>query len=452
MDPEPYRYWYNLLSVNTIPTNSVIVGLIVITILLFLSAMVSGSEVAFFSLSPKDRNKIKHTQTKTAELIQKLLLKPDKLLATILVANNFINVGIIIISTYLSTYLFAGIENELVYILVQMIGVTFLILLFGEMMPKIFASKYPSKIVKVMAYPLSIASYIVLPISFLLIKSTNIVNKRLRNKHKNNISIEELSQAIELASDELKDDKEMLEGIVNSSQLEVKEIMTSRVDVFALDYNDKFTKVIGQIVESGFSRIPVYIDNLDNIKGVLYIKDVLPYIGLQNKEDFKWQKILRPHFIVPETKNISDLLTDFQNKKLHIAIVVDEYGGVNGLVTLEDILEEFVGEIQDESDSDEDSYIKIDAKNYEFDAKTSIVDFCKIIDVDYSTFSEIKGDADTIAGLILEINGEIPVKNDEIKVANYDFIVTAADDRRIKKIKVRINDNNTNKSHKIHKN
>lgn len=450
MDPEPYRYWYNLLSVNTIPTNSVIVGLIVIAILLFLSAMISGSEVAFFSLSPKDRNKIKHTQTKTAELIQKLLIKPDKLLATILVANNFINVGIIIISTYLSTYLFAGITNELVYILVQMIGVTFLILLFGEMMPKIFASKYPSRIVKVMAYPLSITSYIVFPISFLLIKSTNIVNKRLRNKHKNNISIEELSQAIELASDELKDDKEMLEGIVNSSQLEVKEIMTSRVDVFALDYNDKFTKVIGQIVESGFSRIPVYIDNLDNIKGVLYIKDVLPYIGLQNKEDFKWQKLLRPHFIVPETKNISDLLTDFQNKKLHIAIVVDEYGGVNGLVTLEDILEEFVGEIQDESDSDEDSYIKIDANNYEFDAKTSIVDFCKVIDMDYSTFSEIKGDADTIAGLILEINGEIPVKNDEIKVANFDFIVTAADDRRIKKIKVRINDKN--KSLKNHKN
>lgn len=451
MDPEPYRYWYNLLSVNTIPTNSVIVGLIVIAILLFLSAMISGSEVAFFSLSPKDRNKIKHTQTKTAELIQKLLIKPDKLLATILVANNFINVGIIIISTYLSTYLFAGIENELVYILVQMIGVTFLILLFGEMMPKIFASKYPSRIAKVMAYPLSITSYIVFPISFLLIKSTNIVNKRLRNKHKNNISIEELSQAIELASDELKDDKEMLEGIVNSSQLEVKEIMTSRVDVFALDYNDKFTKVIGQIVESGFSRIPVYIDNLDNIKGVLYIKDVLPYIGLQNKEDFKWQKLLRPHFIVPETKNISDLLTDFQNKKLHIAIVVDEYGGVNGLVTLEDILEEFVGEIQDESDSDEDSYIKIDPNNYEFDAKTSIIDFCKVVDVDYSTFSEIKGDADTIAGLILEINGEIPVKNDEIKVANFDFIVTAADDRRIKKIKVRINDKNPNKSHKIHK-
>ncbi len=400
--------------------------------------MISGSEVAFFSLSPKNRNKIKYTKTKTASLIQKLLLKPNKLLATILVANNFINVGIIILSTYLSTFLFAGIKNDTLYILVQLVGVTFLILLFGEMMPKIFASKYPLRIVKLMAYPLFLTSYIVYPISYLLIKSTNIVNKRLSKKHKTNISIVELSQAIELASEDLKDDKEMLEGIVNSSQLEVKEIMTSRIDVFAIEFNDKFTKVIGQIIESGFSRIPVYVENLDNIKGVLYIKDVLPYIGLQNKEDFKWQKLLRSHFIVPETKNISDLLTDFQNKKLHIAIVVDEYGCVNGLVTLEDILEEFVGEIQDESDSEEDSYVKIDENNYEFDAKTSIVDFCKVINADYSEFYDIKGDADTLAGLILEVNGEIPIKNDEIKAANYSFVITAADDRRIKKVKVKI--------------
>lgn len=400
--------------------------------------MISGSEVAFFSLSPKNRNKIKYTKTKTASLIQKLLLKPNKLLATILVANNFINVGIIILSTYLSTFLFAGIKNDTLYILVQLVGVTFLILLFGEMMPKIFASKYPLRIVKLMAYPLFLTSYIVYPISYLLIKSTNIVNKRLSKKHKTNISIVELSQAIEFASEDLKDDKEMLEGIVNSSQLEVKEIMTSRIDVFAIEFNDKFTKVIGQIIESGFSRIPVYVENLDNIKGVLYIKDVLPYIGLQNKEDFKWQKLLRSHFIVPETKNISDLLTDFQNKKLHIAIVVDEYGCVNGLVTLEDILEEFVGEIQDESDSEEDSYVKIDENNYEFDAKTSIVDFCKVINADYSEFYDIKGDADTLAGLILEVNGEIPIKNDEIKAANYSFVITAADDRRIKKVKVKI--------------
>ncbi len=314
-----------------------------------------------------------------------------------------------------------------------------MILLFGEMIPKIFASRFPAKIAKLMARPLSICGTIFYPISFFLIKSTNIVNKRLQKKHKTNISIEELSQAIELASDELKDDKEMLEGIVNSSQLEVKEILTSRVDVFAIEYSDKFTKVIGQIIESGFSRIPVYVDNLDNIKGVLYIKDVLPYIGLQNKEDFKWQKLIRKHFIVPESKKINDLLNDFQTKKLHIAIVVDEYGGVNGLVTLEDILEEFVGDIQDESDAEEESFIKIDDKNYEFDAKTSIVDFCKVIDVEYIDFHDLKGDADTLAGLILELNGEIPKKNDKIHIEGYDFTITAADDRRIKKIKVKIN-------------
>lgn len=438
MDPEPYRYSFILLAVEPASVNYVIGGLIAIVILLFLSAMISASEVAFFSLSPKDKSKIKRSKNKTSLQIQKLLLKPDKLLATILVANNFINVAIIILSTYLSAYLFAGITNEILYVLLQMVGVTFLILLFGEMIPKIFASRFPAKLARVMAYPLTISETIFYPISFALVKSTNVVNKRLKNKHKTDISIEELSQAIELASDELKEDKEMLEGIVQSTNLEVKEILTSRVDVFAIEYNDKFTKVIGQIVESGFSRIPVYVDNLDNIKGILYIKDVLPYIGLQNKSEFKWQKLIRPHFIVPETKKISDLLSDFQTKKLHIAIVVDEYGGVDGLVTLEDILEEFVGDIQDESDAEEDTFVQIDDKNYEFDAKTSIVDFCKIIDVDYNEFAKFKGDADTLAGLILEINGEIPVKNDVIKIDGYDFTITAADDRRIKKIKIKI--------------
>lgn len=446
MDPEPFRYYFILSAIKPASINSVIAGLIVIVILLFLSAMVSASEVAFFSLSPKDKSKIKRSKTKTSLQIQKLLLKPDKLLATILVANNFINVAIIILSTYLSAYLFAGINNQIVYILVQMVGVTFLILLFGEMIPKIFASRFPSKIAKIMAYPLTISGSIFYPISFALIKSTNIVNKRLQKKHKTDLSIEELSQAIELASDELKDDKEMLEGIVQSSNLEVKEILTSRVDVFAIEYSDKFTKVIGQIVESGFSRIPVYIDNLDNIKGILYIKDVLPYIGLQNKQDFKWQKVIRPHFIVPETKKISELLSDFQTKKLHIAIVVDEYGGVNGLVTLEDILEEFVGEIQDESDAEEDSFVKIDENKYEFDAKTSIVDFCKITESDYNDFNEVKGDADTLAGLILELNGEIPVKNDIINIEGYEFTVTSADDRRIKKLKVKIIQTSTAKT------
>ena len=442
MDPEPFRYAYLLLSISPTTTNAVAIGFIVVILLLLLSAMVSGSEVAYFSLSPKNKKKLKLSETKVSILVQKLLAKPDYLLATILISNNFLNVAIIILSTYLSVYIFSGIDNEILYLSLQLVGVTFIILLFGEMIPKIYANKHPLRISKIMAYPLNISGKILFPLSFILVKSTNIVNKRLKKKIKSDISIEELSQAIELASDELKEDKEMLEGIVHSSNLEVKEILTSRVDVFAIEYEDKFTKVIGKIIESGFSRIPVYVENLDNIKGVLYVKDILPYINLQNKENFKWQKLIRPHFIVPETKKINELLSDFQTKKLHIAAVVDEYGGVSGIITLEDILEEFVGEIIDEFDVEEKNYTRIDNNTYEFDAKTSIVDFCKAVDVEYGIFQDIKGDADTLAGLVLEINGEIPVKNDKLKIERFEFTITAADDRRIKKIKVKILDEN----------
>jgi len=419
-----------------------VLGLAIIAVLLFCSGMVSASEVAYFSLLPKDKNRLKHSKSNSAKQVLKLLEKPDHLLATILVANNFINVAIIILSTYLSAIVFAGISNQLLYFLLQMVGVTFLLLLFGEMLPKIFAGKFPVKIAKIMAFPLFTSGKVFYPLSYILIKSTDIVNKRLKKKKNTNISIEELSQAIELASDDLKEDKDVLEGIVNSANLEVKEIMTSRIDVFAIEYASKFTKVLGQIVESGFSRIPVFVDNLDNIKGILYIKDVLPYISLQNKEDFKWQKLLRSHFIVPETKKINDLLSEFQSKKMHIALVVDEYGGVNGLVTLEDILEEFVGEIHDESDKDSDDnvFVKIDDRNFEFDAKISLVDFCKLTDVEYNRFNELKGESDSLAGLILEIHGEIPKKHSTIIIDGFEFTVTAADERRIKKVKVKIPD------------
>jgi len=438
LDPDPLRYGFLLLTIAPESINSVVVGFIATGILLFCSGMISASEVGFFSLSPKEKNKLKHSKSGSAKMILNLLKNPNLLLATILVANNFVNVAIVIISTFLSVFLFSGIENQIVYILIQTVGVTFLILLFGEMMPKIIAGKFPIKTAKMMAYPLFISSKLFYPLSFVLIKSTSIVNRRLEKKHKANISIEELSHVIELASDDLKEDKDMLEGIVNSANLEVKEIMISRIDVFAIEYNTNYTKVLGQIVESGFSRIPVFVDNLDNIKGVLYIKDVLPYIYLQNKEDFKWQKLIRPHFIVPENKKINDLMTDFQTKKLHMAIVVDEYGGVSGLVTLEDILEEFVGEINDESDDNVNNFIKIDEHNYEFDAKISIVDFCKITDTDYSRFQELKGESDSLAGLVLEVHGEIPTKNTVIEIGGFVFTVTAADDRRIKKLKVKI--------------
>ncbi|HOZ29471.1 MAG TPA: gliding motility-associated protein GldE [Bacteroidales bacterium] len=442
MDPDPFRYSLIISVITTDSINFVIIGFVVVAILLFCSGMISASEVAYFSLLPKDKNRLKHSKSNSAKQARKLLEKPDYLLATILVTNNFVNVAIIILSTYLSAILFSGVTNKLVYFLIQMVGVTFLILLFGEMSPKIIAGKFPVKIAKIMSFPLLVSGKVLYPLSYILIKSTDLVNRRLKNKRNSDISIEELSQAIELASDDLKEDKDVLEGILNSANLEVKEIMTSRVDVFAIEYNSKFTKVLGQIVETGFSRIPVYIDNLDNIKGILYIKDVLPYISLQNKEDFKWQKLLRPHFIVPETKKINELLSEFKSKKMHIALVVDEYGGVNGMVTLEDILEEFVGEIHDESDKDNDEnlFIKIDERNFEFDAKISLVDFCKLTDTDYSRFYELKGESDSLAGLILEINGEIPKKHTTINIEGFEFTVSAADERRIKKVKVKIPD------------
>jgi gliding motility-associated protein GldE len=441
LDPEPFINSIILLNA-AFDTKVVIIEAIAIVVLLFCSGMISASEVAFFSLSAKDLHKLKKTSPKSFERIVRQLERPNWLLSTILIANNFVNITIIILSTYLTQYLFAGMDtNSVAYILLQLVLITFLILLFGEIMPKILAAKIPVKAAKAMSLPLLILSIIFYPISYLLIHSTNFINKRLEKKHKNKISIEELSHVIELAGEDLKEDKEMLEGIVNSINLSAKEIMTSRIDVFALDYNLTFSKVVEGIVNSGFSRIPVYVDNLDNIKGVLYIKDVLPYIYLQNKDDFKWQKLIKPHFIVPESKNINELLKNFQDKKLHIAIVVDEYGGVSGLVTLEDVLEEFVGEINDESDEDEETlFEKIDDKAYVFDAKISLVDFCKIIDVDYSIFNEIKGESDSLAGLILEVNGEIPKQNKVLEIAGFLFTIIDSDERKIIKIKTKLPD------------
>lgn len=443
MDPEPFISSTILLS-TTFSTKFLITEILVIIFLLFCSGMISASEVAFFSLSAKDLNKLKKTSNKAFKRITQQLEKPNWLLSTILIANNFVNIAIVIISTYLTKYLFSGIEgNQIVYILLQLVLVTFLILLFGEIMPKIFAAKSPAKTAKTMSLPISFLSIVFHPINYILIKSTNIINKRFQKRHKSKISLEELSHVIELASEDLKNDKEMLEGIVNSANLSVKEIMTSRVDVFALNFSLTFPEVIEKIVISGFSRIPVYVENLDNIKGVLYIKDVLPYIYLQNKDDFKWQKLIRTHFIVPESKNINDLLKDFQDKKLHIAIVVDEYGGVSGLATLEDVLEEFVGEINDESDEDEETlFVKLDEKTFEFDAKISLVDFCKIVDVDYSVFNEIKGDSDSLAGLILEVNGEIPKQNKVLEIAGFLFTIIESDKRKIIKIKTKLPNEN----------
>ncbi len=437
MDPEPYLNTAIFLNISGNADTFTLISIFATAILLIFSGLISGSEVAFFSINKNELIKLKSSKSKNCKLIIKTLDSPNYLLATILIANNFINIAIIILSTYITTTFLEGVENKVLIILTQLIGVTFLILLIGEIFPKIIAGKKPVRFAKIMALPIRILYIIFYPASYILVNSTKFVNKKVEAKHKSNISIEELSHAIELASEELKEEKEMLEGIVNSTNLEVKDIMTQRINVFAIEYNSSFPEILDKIIDAAYSRIPVYSENLDNIKGILYIKDLLPYIYLTNKEDFRWQKLVRNHYLVPETKKINELLKEFQTKKLHIAIVVDEYGGVSGIVTLEDILEEFVGEINDESDLEEKLYEKTAENEYIFDAKTSIVDFCKLFDIDYKDFQEIKGESDSLAGLLLEINGEIPEKNKTINVLNFEFSVVAADERRIKKIKVK---------------
>lgn len=428
------------MEANSIFDNTnviIIVEIISVIILLICSGLISASEISFFSLSNHNINKIRQEKTTISKKILALLKKPEYLLSTILIANNFVNISITLISTFLTAILLKDIDNSIVIVLIQLVGITFLILFFGEILPKTIATKKYYKITKIMVYPLTILKYLCFPLSYLLVKFTNIIKKRIKKKDIDKISIEEISEAISYASD-LDEEKEMLEDIVNSNSLDVKEIMTSRIDVFAIDYNSPFTKIIGQIVESGFSRIPVYVDNLDNIKGILYIKDVLPFLNIEDKENFYWQKLIRQAFIVPENKKIIELLSDFQKRKQHIAIIVDEYGGVSGIATLEDILEEYIGEIHDESDTegDNNSYTKIANNIYEFDAKTSIIDFCKITDIDYNIFQEIKGDSETIAGLLLETNGTIPQKNTKISINNIDFIILASNERKIIKVKI----------------
>ncbi len=443
MDPEPYKFADILIAIEPIAQNLTI-GLAIVSVLLILLSLISGYEIAYFNLTQIDKDNLKQSKSKRSNLALKLIDESNKLLVTIHIVNIIIVTTAIILLTLLAYFLFVGNEYQVLYMVITHVIAIIFILLFGDVMPKIFIRKLSLKYIKTMAVAMNIVIKILYPLSLVMIKTTDIVNKANKKQRKKDISIEELSQAIERVSDDLKDDKEMLEGIISASNLEVKEILTSRIDVFAIEYNTKFSEVIELVIESGFSRIPVYVENLDDIKGILYTKDILPYIAKHSAEDFNWQKLLRPHFIVPETKKIMELLADFKRKKLHLAVVVDEYGGASGLVTLEDIIEEVVGEIQDESDDEEKLYKKLNKNTYEFDAKINIVDFCKIINVDYSIFLEHKGDADSLAGLILEVNGEIPVIFDEITIEDYSFIISAADDRRIRRIKLILNEDQIN--------
>ncbi|NLO52507.1 MAG: gliding motility-associated protein GldE [Bacteroidales bacterium] len=407
--------------------------------LLIVSALISGSEIAFFSLNPTQRKQLRADHNSTHDLVNELLERPKRLLATILITNNFVNVAIIVLSTYVVANLVDLSRSPVFAFVVQVVVVTSLLLIVGEIMPKIYASTNPMKFAVFMARPLRALITIFYPLSSLLVKSSSLIDRRLQ-RIPPQLSMSELSEAIELTSnnDTDEDDRKILKGIVKFGDIDAKEIMKPRLDVTAVEINTSYAALMELILDAGYSRIPAYTDNFDKIVGILYVKDLLPH--LDEPADFNWKALLRPAFFVPENKKINDLLQEFQQKKIHMAIMVDEYGGTSGIVTLEDVLEEIVGEISDEFDSEEDeiAYTKIDDNNYLFEGKILLNDFCKILNIEDRLFEYIKGDSETLAGLILEIEGRIPPVNASTKFLNFEFIIKKVSNRRIEEILTKI--------------
>ncbi len=435
---EPYSCLAALMDPNTLGLSPEAIPLLgIMLLLLFFSAMVSGSEIAYFSLTHNQIDNIRKQKKSRDKMVLALLERPNRLLATILIANNIINIAVIILSTIVFRPLYQLNLHPVIAFIIQVALVSFLILLFAEILPKVYASRHPRHFAMIMAQPLLLLRRLFRPLSSLLVKTTRIIDRKMEKKRPN-LSMHELSHALEITTDEstTEEDKNLLRGIVKFGNTYVREIMKSRVDVVAVDINMAFPELVEVIREAGYSRIPVYSESFDNVQGILYIKDVLPYTDVSNS-GFSWQKLVRKAFFVPESKRINDLLKEFQEKKIHMAIVVDEYGGTSGLVTLEDILEEIVGEINDEFDIEEAVYSKIDPNTYVFEGKTLLKDFCKITGVDDDVFKDIKGEADTLAGLILEIKQEIPFRGAKIKYGNFEFEIEGVDKRRIKSIKVR---------------
>ena len=420
-------------------------AIIFFIVLLFCSALISGTEVAFFSLSKTDIIKISD-ESKEQNPVVSLLQNPSKLLATILITNNFINILIVLIFASLGEVFFKEqnlsltiigftLPSSVVKFSIEVVLVTFLILLFGEVLPKVYASRRALKFCNLMWRPLQFLTFFLTPLSSPLINLTNIIEKKLGSKN-SNFSVEILSKALELTSEgsTTKEEQKILEGIVSFGNTETVQIMKPRIDIFALSYEESYNEVLKKILNNGYSRNPVYKDSIDNIVGVLYSKDLL---GFLDKKGFKWQKLLREPFFVPENKKLDDLLVEFRERKNHLAIVVDEYGGTSGIVTLEDVIEEIVGEINDEFDTDDLSYSKIDANNYIFDGKITIKDFCKVLEeTKEEKFEEYKGESETIAGFILEISGKFPKIGEKINFDIYTFTIEALDRKRIKQLKV----------------
>jgi len=438
LDPDAYLCQlanvFNGISVHS-PTISAIIAIVLAGLLLFVSGFASASEIAFFSLSPSDLNAIDEKKHPSDEKIRKLLDDTERLLATILITNNFVNVTIIMLCNFFFMSVFEF-HSPIAEFLILTVILTFLLLLFGEIMPKIYSAQKTLAFCRFSAPGIWMFRSLFYPVASMLVRSTSFLNKHFARKN-HNISVDELSHALELTDKaELKEENNILEGIIRFGGETAKEVMTSRLDVVDLDIRTPFKDVLQCIIENAYSRIPIYSDNRDNIKGILYIKDLLPHL---NKVDFRWQSLIRPAYFVPETKMIDDLLRDFQANKIHIAIVVDEFGGTSGIVTMEDIIEEIVGEIHDEYDDEERTYAVLNDHTWVFEAKTQLTDFYKITKVDEEVFDEVAGDSDTLAGLLLELKGEFPSLHEKVTYDHYEFEVLEMDNRRILKVKFTIN-------------
>lgn len=398
--------------------------------------MVAAAEVALFSLSKKDLSDLAQNNPAKHSVIHQLLGKPKKLLASILIANNFLHIAVVVLFSFSLDKLFSMIAIPAVKFGVEVLLVTFLILLFGEVLPKVYASRNNIKFASFIAYPILILSKILSPISYPLRGISSFIQEKL-GKQKTNFSVDHLSQALELTSTEetSHEEQKLLEGIVSFGNTDTKQVMSPRIDIFALEINAPFSEILPKVIDKGYSRIPVYEDNIDTIKGVLFVKDLIPHI---NSEDFDWKTLLREPFFVPENKKLDDLLKDFQSMKSHLAIVVDEYGGTSGLVSLEDVIEEIVGDISDEFDDETINYSQLDEKNFLFDGKINLKDFYRIIAVNEDLFETRKGEAETLAGFILEILGNFPKKGQKVTFENCLFTISIVDRKRIKQIKVTI--------------
>lgn len=416
---------------------SIVTGLIIMFLLLVCSALISGAEVAIFSLTKTDIDDGLDKKSNRLQIILKLLERPKKLLATLLVANNFINISIVILFAYLGRFLFEDIFSPFLNFLIQIVIVAFLILVFGEILPKIYASRNKLKFATCMAYPLSFLDVVFSPISLPMRSFSIAIHKKL-GKQKTNLNVSQLSQALKLTSehDTSKEEQKILQGIVSFGNTDTKQVMRPRIDIFALNIDQDYSEIMAEIIENGYSRIPVFKDNIDQIVGVLYVKDLLPYL---DHETFDWTSLLREPFFVPENKKLDDLMVEFKHKKVHLAVVVDEYGGTSGLISLEDIIEEIVGDISDEFDDEDVTFSKLDENNYIFDGKTALKDFYKILKIEDPTiFENHKGDAETIAGFVLEILGSFPKQGTKVNFKNYVFIIEALDKKRIKLVKLTI--------------